>query len=216
MSAIGWSEPLDDVRSIVLGSGRVRAREEVPERASRQVGEAPATEVLRLVVHHVTALAQRLQVLGPVVEWVMVEMGRRQDHARGAAGWTVVGRHDPQPEPPALAAPPCLPFRIPPPAVAEVDHGAPVRTAAAFTSTLGAAETDRGRQLAPVDRVEPEVLPPDGHQTPSATVSFRRRLTLAIVPLLQPMASWIPCQEEPARSMAAMPALRAVFSRRPL
>ncbi len=52
---------------------------------------------------------------------------------------------------------------IPPAAIAEVEHVAPVRPAAALASAAGAPEPDRGRQLAPFGRVEPAVTGEDGH-----------------------------------------------------
>ncbi len=52
---------------------------------------------------------------------------------------------------------------VPPSSVAEVDHHAPVRLAAPLAPAGGAEEPDRQGQLAPVDRVEPAVVPPDRH-----------------------------------------------------
>ncbi|WP_428977800.1 DUF805 domain-containing protein [Lichenibacterium minor] len=47
------------------------------------------------------------------------------------------------------------------------------RPAATLASTLGAAEPDRGRHLAPVDRVKPSVAGEDGHGRGRASSGFR-------------------------------------------
>ena len=159
--------PKGGAASLLSGDGGrpsrfpVRPREQVAERTAGQIGQPASAQVLRLVVQDMAALTQRREVLWHVVERVVVEVGRGQRHAGAAPGRPVLGRPRSVPDHLALPAPPGLPLVVPPPAVAEVDHRSPVWPSAALALTLGASEADGGRQLGPVDRVEPAEMRPD-------------------------------------------------------
>jgi hypothetical protein len=55
---------------------------EVAEGSAPEQREPAPALMLGAVVQHVAALAERLQVRGPVVGWVVIEMRAGQDHAR--------------------------------------------------------------------------------------------------------------------------------------
>ena len=114
-------------------------------------------------MQHVAALAQGGEVRGLVIRRVVVAVRRRQDDAgragalQQAVGWLQAA--DP------LAGPvtPPMGLFVPPAPVPKVQDHAPVWPAAGLAPTFGTAEADRGRQLAPVDRIEPAVVPADRH-----------------------------------------------------
>jgi len=54
---------------------------EIAERFAPKQREPAPTLMLRPVVQHVAALAERLQVRGSVVGWVVIEMRAGQNHA---------------------------------------------------------------------------------------------------------------------------------------
>ncbi len=54
---------------------------EVAECSAPEQREPAPTLMLRPIVQHVAALAERLQVRGPVVGWVVIEMRAGQNHA---------------------------------------------------------------------------------------------------------------------------------------
>src|SRR5215207_8428529 len=54
---------------------------EVAERSAPEQREPAPALMLRAVVQHVAALAERLQVRGPVVGWIVIEMRAGQNHA---------------------------------------------------------------------------------------------------------------------------------------
>ena len=109
------------------------------------------------------ALAERREIGVDVVGGVVVAMCRGQHDpgpAHGPEDIYSAGRDAHAPSAPV--APGCG-LRIPPSAVAEVDHGSPMRSATALAASPGSAEPDQRRELRPVDRVEEAVLAPDGH-----------------------------------------------------
>ncbi len=55
------------------------------------VGQASAGKVLLLVMQDVTPLAERTQIAGPVVRWVMIEVGCGQSDP-GGEPWRLVIR----------------------------------------------------------------------------------------------------------------------------
>src|SRR5215203_3072938 len=144
--------------------GRVAAVIEIAEGSASEQREPASALVLGTVVQHVAPLAERLEVRGPVVGRVVIKMRARQDHPRSPH------RRSPQPEgrqlrerPPLSIAPaPRLP--IPPATIAQVADGSSMRTATAFAPPLRPSETDRSRELGPVNGVEPAIAGLDGHQ----------------------------------------------------
>src|SRR5215207_97184 len=77
----------DSLLALISGSARrprllvIPTLIEVAERFAPKQREPAPTLMLRPVVQHVTALAERLQVRGPVVGWVVIEMRAGQNHA---------------------------------------------------------------------------------------------------------------------------------------
>ena len=144
-------------------SSRVRPRGQVSDRPPREVGQPPAAQMLGLVVQDVTALARGREVRGVVVLRIVVTVGSREDDAGGARVLKeAVGRLQATDRLPRAVTPP-MSLVIPPAAITEVQHHAPVRPAARLAPALGTPKPDRGRQLAPVDRVKPAVVPADRH-----------------------------------------------------
>ena len=118
--------------------------------------------------------------------------------------------------PPAPVDPPAARL-VPPSSVAEVLNVLAVRPVALLASAAGPLEPDLGRQLRPVDWVEIAELVTDRHQeSPTACSAAILRRTFATVALLHWNASCTCCQDEPPRSMAAIPSLRFQSSGRPL
>ena len=149
--------------------------EQVAEGAEPEHLAPPTPSVLLAIVEHVTPLAERGEVAGPVVAWVVVQMRAGQDHAgdgetRGRAMPVRVGlsclkhlRWWQPAHPPAAAITPGAALGIPPGAVAQVRDVLPMQAAAALAAALGASEADDMGQLAPVDGVIPAVLRSDRH-----------------------------------------------------
>src|SRR4051812_43118837 len=141
----------------------VEAQEQVPDGlAPSQRQPAPAL-MLRSVVQHVAPLAERLQVSRPVLGRVVVEVSAGQDHPRGLE-WLaqpIWGRETPKGA--ALPVSPHASFVIPPAAISEVTDQAAVGSPAALAAPLGTTKADDGRELGPVDRVEPAMLSTDRH-----------------------------------------------------
>ena len=83
---------------------------------------------------------------------------------------------------------------IPPPAIAEMIDQAAVGPAAALASPLRTTEADDGRELGPVNRVEPAMLTTDRHlETPPSGLAevnhlgtFSKRYAQASCSLLEP------------------------------
>jgi hypothetical protein len=114
------------------------------------------------VMQQVAALAESLQIARTVVCWIMVEMRRRQIHARGAD----LSQRDclePMPQKPALAVAPRRALCVPPTSVAEADDDPTMRPRAMFAAAFRPLEADHDRKLPPIDRIEPAKLRPDGH-----------------------------------------------------
>ncbi len=156
-----------------LGIGAV---EEVTKRATViRVHPAPAP-MLGAVVDHVTALAERGELVERAVAGIVVEMCAGQHHRRpGAVSQDVAGRPS---HPPALAITPAQPFLIPPAAVAEVEDAFPVRASAMLAAPAGAYEADMMGQLRPVDRVKEDMLSADRHQRRDPGMMKRERIAV--------------------------------------
>ena len=95
----------------------------------------------------------------------MVEVRAGQHHARlipGEGRGQLSGSWQP-PQRSASARPPDLMVLVPPPSIPEMIDQAAVGPPAALASPLRTAEADDGRELGPVDRVEPAMLAADRH-----------------------------------------------------
>lgn len=72
---------------LILGlSARVWTLEQIPQRLPPEQSSPASPLMLRSIMVHVAALAERREVLGRVVGRVVIAVARRQDHARGAYG----------------------------------------------------------------------------------------------------------------------------------
>ena len=122
---------------------------EVTDSPARAVRDPPTVPVLLSVVGEVTPTAQRPEVPGSVVGWVVVEMGRSQDGARRSGNLRLAGQGG------ALTAivAPHAQVGIEPYGADRGDLNA-VLPPTGFAAATSTAETDSARQLAPVDGVE--------------------------------------------------------------
>lgn len=101
--------------------------------------------MLGVVMDHVTALAERGELVERAVAGIMVQMRTGQHHrCPCAVGQDVLGWASHQP---ALAVAPVQPTSIPPAAVAEVEDAFPVRAAAMPAAPTGTHEADMMGQL---------------------------------------------------------------------
>ena len=114
-------------------------------------------------MQHVAALAECAEIARSIVAGVVVEVRCRQKDLGEEQAFIVSDRLGEARERPAAATSPEFGAGIPPAAVAEVPHHMSVWAAALLASPLCALETDRGRDLRPVDRVKPAMLRSDGH-----------------------------------------------------
>jgi hypothetical protein len=122
--------------------------------------------VLAAVMEHMAALAERLEIARPVVGGVVIEMGGGQRHLCCGEG-PVLDRRRSARNPgkrPALPVAPGCAFLIPPAAIAEVKDHAAVGSPASFATSLGPSEPDEGRELRPVNWIEPPVLRANRHR----------------------------------------------------
>ena len=112
------------------------------------IGNPPLRKMVRPVVQHVTALAERAQVTHPVVGGVAIEVGRREHDARGAHP----GRLD-QVGPaggPAAAVPPSRGRRVEPAPVRQTTKPGQMRPAAPLAFAARPLETHLPTELAPM------------------------------------------------------------------
>lgn len=131
------------------------------QRLARAKGDPSPPAMLLGVVQHVAPLAERLQVPRPVVRRIVVEMrGREHDTggpgARAGRGGRRLPTHSA-----ASAVAPGLRLGIPPCAVTQMADDLAVWPPAAFAPAARPLEADHGRELRPVDRIEPAMLRPD-------------------------------------------------------
>src|SRR5215217_6227561 len=120
--------------------------------------------MLRPVVQHVAALTERLQVRGPVVGWVVIEMRAGEDHARRPDSPLPQPQRGKLPEWSASSVTPLPLLAIPPAPIAQVADRSSMRPAAPLAFALRSSEADHGRELGPVDGVEPAIAGMDRHQ----------------------------------------------------
>ncbi len=140
-----------------------------------------AAAVLGPVVRQVAALAQGREIALVVVTRIMIEVragqhdaGGRQHRLTGQFGQAQLPRHalrrcQPAHAPAAIVAP-AAPLLVIPAPVAQMPHPCAMRPAAMLTAPLGTLETDKGRKLAPVDRVEPAMVRTDRHGYDSESI----------------------------------------------
>ena len=147
------------LRSLLSGVG---AAEQIAERLPLKQRAPSSPLMLRTVVDQMASLAEGREVGVGVVGRVVISVsGGKDDFGSAGAAQDVGTRPDPDPPPPTIA--PATRLSVPPAAIAEVIDHLTVRSPTALAPALRAAEADRHRQLAPVDRVEEAVLGPDRH-----------------------------------------------------
>ena len=152
----GWGDP-SRLESPVWPAKQITQR-----LASEQGDPTPAT-VLGPVVDHVAALTERGEIGVRVVGGVVVAVSRGQHHPGPTQVPENVGGPGHDAHPSATPVTPRGGRRVPPAAIAEVDHGLPVWSPTTLASAPGAPEPDRDRELRPVNRVEEAMLAPDRH-----------------------------------------------------
>ena len=84
-------------------------------------------------------------------------------------------------KPPALPVAPVSGVLVPPDTIAEVEHVVAVRATAMLAAPLGAAETDEGGQLAPIDRIEPAMFARDRHDDSMSQDRQERKRKTALI-----------------------------------
>jgi hypothetical protein len=141
----------------------IRPTEQVTHSPPRSVGHCPPPQMLLAVVEHVAALAECLEIAGTIVGRVVVEVGRGQQHSRlpQPARAPVRCRQIAELSAPTIA--PGALSLIPPAPVTQVADHLAMRAPALLASGVRPLEANDGRELAPVDRVEPAELRADRH-----------------------------------------------------
>lgn len=129
----------------------VRTVEQVAEGAPvMRVHPAPSS-MLRTVMDHVAALAQRRQLVERAVAGIMVEVSAGQHHRRPGAESQDVFRGPSHAS--ALAVAPAMPLPVPPSSIPQMEHPLPMRASTMLASAPCPHETHMVRELRPVDRV---------------------------------------------------------------
>ena len=155
------AKPLQAPGMGVLGIGPA---EQVAERLPSEQCPPASPLMLWPVVDHVAPLAEGREVGVRVVRGVVIPVGSGQNDPGLPDAAEDVGLCR-NPDPPAPPVAPSAGIRVPPAAIAKVVDHPPVRSPAALTAAFRPAETDHGRELGPVDRVEEAMLGPDRHET---------------------------------------------------
>lgn len=140
----------------------ISPQEEVSQRFSLAVCDAPLPEMLRLIVEHVAALTERLKVGHFVVAGIVVEMRASQDHL-GLLDCRIRGKGREAAQNASSSRAPGRGLFVPPASISEVTNGFPMRTPAALTAALSAPKSDHLRKLDPVDWIEKAAMAADGH-----------------------------------------------------
>nr|GFD40894.1 hypothetical protein [Tanacetum cinerariifolium] len=82
------------------------------------------------------------------------------------------------------SAPPIAPachILVPPDPIAEVQHVAAVWATAMLATPFGAAEADDGRQLAPINRIEPAMFARDRHDDSMSQLGVERKQKTPVI-----------------------------------
>lgn len=125
------------------------------------------------IMDDVASLAQGFEVAQCAVAWIMVEVRTGQHRLGGSNGCesdATVDRH-----PPAAIGSPAKVPGIPPASVAEMSDPTKMRPTAMLTSGAGAPEPHVGRELFPVDGIEPAVLGTDRHSDSMSQVALEQK-----------------------------------------
>jgi hypothetical protein len=157
LALVTFSGTLRPIRS----ASPIRPTEQVTHSPPRSVGHCPPPQMLLAVVEHVAALAECLEIAGTIVGRVVVEVGRGQQHSRlpQPARAPVRCRQIAELSAPTIA--PGALSLIPPAPVTQVADHLAMRAPALLASGVRPLEANDGRELAPVDRIEPAELRAD-------------------------------------------------------
>src|SRR5690242_1339625 len=117
--------------------------------------------MLVAVVDQMAALAERPQIAGAAIAWIVVEMGGGQDHPPDAH-CRIVDDVRPSRWSAAIISPKAS-LVIEPAAVGELSDPLTMWPATLLAAASGAAEADRGADLRPVDGIEPTEFGADRH-----------------------------------------------------
>jgi len=144
---------------------RVQTEEEIADRRAPAVSDPALRQMVRTIVQHVAALAERAEILWPIVGRIAVQVRRREHDARhpkpsrlhkvGPAGG------------PSSAIPPNRRLLVEPAPVRQAPKEDEVRPAAALAPSSSALEADAAAQLAPVRGIERSQLRADWHRLES-------------------------------------------------
>ena len=128
------------------------------------------------IVEHMAALAQCGEIARQVMARVMIEM---------RAGEHDIGRTDAEHvepfanrDPSTTVRTPIAGIGIPPSPVAEMRDEAQMRPRTSLAARTGTIETDRSRQLLPIDRVKPAVLGADRHRDYMSQCGYEQKRNL--------------------------------------
>ena len=157
-------------------------------------------------MQEMAALTERRQVAWMAVARIVVEMGRRQKHPRCCC---VIGRGEKgafDQFPTAVA--PDAPVFVPPPAVAEMADQPPVWPVAMLAPPIRTLKTDHGRELLPVDGIEPAMFGTITISLASARLGRRKILlepdSKGYVRARRRIPTWIAARVTKARTVEAM------------
>ena len=128
------------------------------------------------IVEHMAALAQCGEIARQIMARVMIEM---------RAGEHDIGRTDAEHvepftnrDPSTTVRTPIAGIGIPPSPVAEMRDEAEMRPRTSLAARTGTIETDRSRQLLPIDRVKPAVLGADRHRDYMSQCGYEQKRNL--------------------------------------
>ena len=135
--------------------------------------------MLGRIVDHMATLAERREIAGHAVAWIVIEMRTSQhDISRSYRRQNEAALER---DPLATAGAPTHGIGIPPATIAKMGDPTHMRPRAVLAARAGPIEPDHVRQLAPVDRVKPAVFRADRHlDSMSQPMAERKRNLLGL------------------------------------
>ncbi len=117
--------------------------------------------MLGRIVDHMATLAERREIAGHAVAWIVIEMRTSQHDI--SRSYRCQNEAALERDPLATAGAPTHGIGIPPATIAKMCDPTHMRPRAVLAARAGPIEPDHVRQLAPVDRVKPAVFRADRH-----------------------------------------------------